>query len=54
MLMRLRGLERRITAEEGRNDAVDVGQARQDDRIATTEDVLEIKYTVTKKTDGTE
>jgi hypothetical protein len=51
--MDVRNLKRRVRAEEARNDVVDVQQTQQDERISTTEDVLEIKHTITKKPDGT-
>lgn len=46
--------ERRVTAEEERNDradATDIEQAIQDDHLEVTEDVLEIRHTVTEKTE---
>jgi hypothetical protein len=46
--------EERVTAEEERNDradATDIERGIQNDRLEVTEDVLEIRHTVTEKTE---
>jgi hypothetical protein len=42
----------RADRAETRADVVDVQQVTQDERISSTEDVLEIKHTITKKPDS--
>jgi hypothetical protein len=68
VLMEVRNLKVRMGVEERRNDAIEdrANAAHQradlaesdlvnhEERISTTEDVLEIKHTITKKTDGSQ